>query len=465
MADKKSWKLYQSAKSKESAGERRVYISPMQVIIAGYFVIILLGTILLCLPQATRCGESAAVLDALFTATSATCVTGLIVQDTYSYWSVFGQAVIVSLIQVGGLGFVTFAIMAATLTRRRIGLRERMMMRDSVSAPQLGGIVRMTRFILFTALAIEFIGAAILSVRFIPQFGLGRGIWFSLFHAVSAFCNAGFDLMGIKEPFSSLTGFTGDALVNLVICALITLGGLGYFVWGDLRTNKWRFKRYKLHTKIVLVTSLALTLGGTVLIFLFEQGGEVFSSHGAGEQWLASLFQAVTARTAGFNTIDLGQLNDASGLLMMVLMFIGGSSGSTAGGIKTTTFAIYFLCIWSELRRRKAVEVFGRRISDVAVRHACCVVALSLAVCLLAAMLLCCFDGLTLKQSLFETVSAVATVGLSLGTTPTLSTASHIVLILLMFYGRVGSLTIILAFSEAYETAVSTMPLENITIG
>jgi len=465
MADNTFRRQSNRSKPRSPAGERRVYTSPMLVIIVGYFIIILLGTILLSLPQATRSGVPADILDALFTATSATCVTGLIVQDTYSYWSVFGQAVIISLIQVGGLGFVTFAIMAATLTRRRIGLRERMMMRDSVSAPQLGGIVRMTRFILFTALGIELIGAALLSIRFIPQFGLSRGVWFSVFHAISAFCNAGFDLMGISEPFSSLTGFAGDALVNLVLCALITLGGLGYFVWGDLRTNKWRFKRYKLHTKVVLVTSLALTLGGAVMIFVLEQGGNVFSSLSVGEQCLASLFQSVTSRTAGFNTVDLAGLNDASVLLMMVLMFVGGSSGSTAGGIKTTTFAIFFLCIWSELRRRRAVEVFRRRISDVAVRHACCVVALSLAVCLLAAMLLCSFDGLTLKQSLFETVSAVATVGSSLGVTPGLSAASHIVLILLMFYGRIGSLTIILAFSEAYENAVSTMPLENITIG
>ncbi|MBE6929819.1 MAG: Trk family potassium uptake protein [Ruminococcaceae bacterium] len=437
----------------------------MQIIIMGYCIIILLGTFLLSLPLATRSGTSVPLVDALFTATSATCVTGLIVRDTYSFWSPFGQAVIISLIQVGGLGFVTFAIMAATLTGRRIGLRERMLMQGSVSAPQLGGIVRMTRFIIAGALGIELTGALLLSIRFIPRFGVGKGIWFSIFHAISAFCNAGFDLMGIESRYSSLTAFAGDPLVSLVIVGLITLGGLGYFVWADIRTNRGNFKRYKLHTKIVLVTSLALTLGGTVLIFLFELGGEVFEGLNFGQQWLASLFQSVTMRTAGFNTVDLGAMSNASALLLMVLMLIGGSSGSTAGGIKTTTFAVFFLCIWSEVRRRRAVEVFGRRISDETVRNACCVVALSLVFCLLAAMLLCCFDGIGLKESLFETVSAVATVGCSLGVTPTLSTPSLLVVILLMFYGRVGSLTILVAFSQAYENAASTMPLEEITIG
>ena len=271
--------------------------------------------------------------------------------------------------------------------------------------------------------------------------------------------------MGIRSRYSSMTAYAADPLVNLVLIALIVIGGLGYFVWADIRTHRFRYKRYRLHTKIVLVTTAALILGGTVLIFLFERGSRSFEGLGLGGQWLASLFQSVTMRTAGFNTVDLSAMSNASALLMMVLMLIGGSSGSTAGGIKTTTFAIFFLCIWSEVRRRRAVEVFGRRISDETVRNACCVVALSLVFCLLAAMLLCCFDGLGLKESLFETVSAVATVGCSLGVTPTLSTPSLLVVILLMFYGRVGSLTILVAFSQAYENAASTMPLEEITIG
>lgn len=465
MTDSKQNNFKSKGPKKLSVSGPQSGTSPVQIIIMGYFIIILLGTFMLSLPQATRSGVSAPLIDALFTATSATCVTGLIVHDTYTYWSSFGQAVILSLIQVGGLGFVTFAIMAASLTGRRIGLRERMLMQDSVSAPQLGGIVRMTRFILVTALGIEVSGALLLMPRFIPRFGVGKGIWFSFFHAISAFCNAGFDLMGIEARYSSLTAFAGDGLVNGVLIALIALGGLGYFVWADLRTHKWHYKRYKLHTKIVLVTSLALTLGGALMIFLFELGGPVFAGMNFGEKWLAALFQSVTMRTAGFNTVDLGAMNNASALLMMVLMLVGGSSGSTAGGIKTTTFAIFFLCIWSEVRRRRAVEVFGRRISDVTVRNACCIVALSMVFCLIAAMLLCCFDGLEFKECLFETVSAVATVGCSLGVTPTLSTPSLLVVILLMFYGRVGSLTILVAFSQAYENAVSTMPQEEITVG
>ena len=440
-------------------------LSPLRLIIFGYSLIIMLGTVLLMTPYAARSGVSCTISEALFTATSATCVTGLIVHDTWLFWSPFGQAVILVLIETGGLGFLSFAVMAATFTRRHIGLRERKLMQESVNAPQLGGIVRMTRFLIFTSLGIQAAAALLLMIRFIPAYGWKRGIWFSVFHAVSAFCNAGFDLMGGYAPTSSLISWQTDPLVNLVLMVIIAVGGLGFFVWGDLRENRWNFKRYKLHTKLVLVTSAILTFVPALLFLLFEYGGTAFSGLRFGGKLWAAFFQSVTARTAGFNTVELASLTDQSIIMMTVLMLIGGSPGSTAGGMKTTTVALMVLCVTSAMRRRRSCEAFGRRISDETVRNAVCVITTFVIVFLSAAMFLCMVDGVTVREAIYETASAAATVGCTLGITASLSLPSRCLIILLMFFGRVGSLTILYAFSENYDLPLSKLPEAPVTIG
>ncbi|MGI6337468.1 MAG: TrkH family potassium uptake protein [Eubacteriales bacterium] len=440
-------------------------LSPMRLILAGYSLIIVIGTVLLMTPYSTRSGVSPTILEALFTATSATCVTGLIVHDTWRFWSTFGQIVILLLIEIGGLGFLTFAVLAATFTRKRIGLRERMTMQESINAPQLGGIVRMTRFIIFGSFSVQGIAALLYATRFVPRFGWGRGIWYSVFHAISFFCNAGFDLMGEYAPCSSLMSWQNDFVVNVVTMGLIELGGLGYFVWVDLRDNRAHFKRYKLHTKLVLFTTAVLIVLPALMILIFEYHGKAFAGFNFWGKLQAAFFQSITTRTAGVNTVKLAAMTDQSVLLMTVLMLIGGSPGSTAGGMKTTTAALFILIVFSVMRRRRAVEVFGRRVPDQTVRNAVCVVASVIVVFLLSTMLLCAFDGLPMRKAMFEVASACSTVGLTLGITGSLSTASKLLIILLMFFGRVGSLTILYAFSEAYEPPASKFPEAPVIIG
>lgn len=440
-------------------------LSPTKIIMWGYTVIILVGAFLLCLPISSRSGEFTNIFDCIFTATSATCVTGLVVFDTYTYWTLFGQLVIISLIQIGGLGFMTLALSAITLTKKHIGLRERNTLREALAAPSVGGVVRIARFIFFGSITFEAIGAILLSFKFIPDFGVVRGIYYSIFHSISAFCNAGFDLMGIREPFSSLTTYYDSFIVNFTICALIIIGGLGFFVWDDIRNHKFDFKHYKLHTKIVLLVTFVLIFGGAFAIFLFEQNHTTFDNLPYWQRALLSLFQSVTPRTAGFNTIDLNALSDESQMLTICLMLIGGSPSSTAGGIKTTTLAVMLLSIVTELRNRKDIECFKRRIDQETVRHAYSVLTMYLFFFFTSAVLISAIDGVSVSKSLFETASAIGTVGLSLGITPTLSTVSHMILAMLMFVGKVGGLTILVAFAQPYPNTTSQMPLEKITVG
>ena len=440
-------------------------LSPMKIIMWGYIIIILAGALLLMLPVSSREGTVTPPVDAVFTAASATCVTGLVLHDTYSYWSGFGQTVLLILIQIGGVGFMTFTVALITLTKKTIGPRERYTMQESVGAPQMGGIVRMTRYILCGTLLFEGAGALLLALRFVPEIGFGQGIFFAVFHSVSAFCNAGFDLFGKMEPYSSLTGFQGDAVVNLTIMALIVIGGLGFFVWLDIQKNRLRFRRYRLHSKLVLASTALLIFGGAFLIGLFELHGTALAGLSAPEKALACLFQSVSPRTAGFNTVVLPDMTESSILLMIILMIIGGSSGSTAGGIKTTTFSVLSLSVFSELRQKKSIECFMRRVDDATTRRACCVVTVYLLLSLSAAMAICFLDSTSLRDAFFETVSALSTVGLSLGITGELSDASHLILAFLMYCGRVGSLTLVLAFSDNRERANSQMPLEKVTIG
>lgn len=441
-------------------------ISPMKLILGGYCLIILIGTVLLSLPIATKGPGGTPVTDCFFTATSATCVTGLIRYDTFRHWTLFGQSVILCLIQIGGMGFMTFAILGLIFAKRKIGLSQRSIMQNSISAPQIGGIVRMTKFIALGTLTIEALGAALLSFSFIPCFGLAKGIYFSIFHSVSAFCNAGFDLMGgTTGEFSSLTGVVGDWYVNTVIMLLIFVGGLGFFVWHDMGAKRFRFKKFNLQSKMVLSISVGLVLLGTTLFFVLEYSGGMLSGMPIGEKILASLFQSVTARTAGFNSADLAAMTEPGIFIMICLMFIGGSTGSTAGGIKTTTFWVLCVSIFTTFRRKKNVEAFGRRLEEGITRTASCVFMTYLLLTVTVAVVISAIEKLPLLTTLFESVSAMATVGLTLGITPGLGMVSKLLLAFLMLCGRVGSITMLLAFSSEKRVTNSKLPLEKIQVG
>jgi len=440
-------------------------LTPTKIIILGYVIIILTGAFLLTLPFSARSGQSTPFINALFTATSATCVTGLVVYDTYAYWTTFGQGVILFLIQIGGLGFLTLGVMVSILTRRRIGLKQRIMMQESISVPQTGGIVRLTRFVFKVTMLLEGAGAILLALRFCPRVGLGKGIYFGLFHSISAFCNAGFDLLGEKAPFSSLTHYINDPVVNIVIMMLIVIGGLGFLVWEDLSKNRWHVRKYKLQTKIVLSTTGILIIVGAALLFLLEVNGSAYAGMSLGEKILASFFQAITPRTAGFNTVSIASLTHASIQLLIILMIIGGSPGSTAGGIKTTTLALSFFCVRSTLRKEQSLQCFHRRLSGDMVRNAFTVVVLYLFFFLSGAMVISTVENVPILSTLFETASAIGTVGLTMGITPELCTLSKLILVFLMYFGRVGCLTIIFSFYDNHSVVPSQMPLEHIAIG
>lgn len=440
-------------------------ISPTKIILLGYLVIILIGTGLLCLPFAVKDGQAiTGFSDALFTATSATCVTGLIRFDTYTHWSMFGQIVILALIQIGGIGFMTLAINVVSMTKMKIGLTTRVIMQNSISAPSMGGIVKMTRFIVFGTFAVEGSAAALLAVHYMPRLGFWKGLWFSIFHSISAFCNAGFDLMGNTERFSSLTSLRGNWYVNLIIMTLIVVGGLGFFVWKDILSRK-NVKLYRLQTKLVLTTTFALLVGGAVMIFLTEMRNPEFLAMTGSEKVLSVMFQSVTARTAGFNTMDIGKMTQAGKLAMIVLMFIGGSTGSTAGGIKTTTFAVFALSIWAVLKQKRSIEAYGRKIEDSVVRNAVCIFAMYMAAALLGTMVISGIEGIDILDSLFECVSAIGTVGLTTGITTGLGMVSKIILTCLMFVGRVGSITLLVAMHAEKGTLASKLPTEKVQVG
>lgn len=329
---------------------------------------------------------------------------------------------------------------------------------------QIGGIVRLVKKITIGTLLIEGIGAVLLSIRFIPQMGWIRGIGNGIFHSISAFCNAGFDLMGKTEEYSSLVSYSGDVLVNITIMTLIVTGGIGFLVWDDLQKKKLRFKEYLLHTKIVLVVTASLLLGGALLIYLFERN-HLMADMGAGEKVLTSLFASVTARTAGFNTIDVGGMSASSKLVTIVLMFIGGSPGSTAGGIKTTTFAVMLIFVWANLRNSHGSNIFGRRLEEEEIRKASIVVTINLLLAVAAAVILCGMQSFPMEDVLLEVFSAIGTVGMSSGITRQLNTVARVIIILLMYCGRIGSMTFALSFTERKKVAPVQLPAEKIIIG
>lgn len=361
---------------------------------------------------------------------------------------------------------MTIAILVMVLAKRKISLSQRAIMQDSISAPQLGGIVKMTKFIALGTAAVELIGAVLLSFSFIPKFGVAKGMYFSLFHSISAFCNAGFDLMGgTTGECSSLTGMADDWYVNLIIMSLIVIGGLGFFVWRDLGNKKFRFSRLNLQSKMVLSLSIGLVFGGALILFLLENGHEAYAGMSVGEKILASLFQSVTARTAGFNTVDLAAMTEGGIFWMICLMYVGGSTGSTAGGMKTTTFWVLCVSIFTTFRRKKNIEAFGRRMEENVTRTASCVFMIYLLLTTSSAMLISALENIPILTAMFETVSAMATVGVTLGVTSELGMISKWIIIVLMICGRVGSITMLLAFSSDKKVSNSRLPLERIQIG
>ena len=435
-----------------------------QISAISFMSIILIGALLLTLPISSRSGEATPFIDALFTSASATCVTGLVVYDTYTHFSLFGQIVILSLIQIGGLGFMIIATLFSLMLKRKIGLKERGMLQESVSTIHIGGIVRLTKHILFGTVIFEAIGAIILALRFYPDMGLKQGLYNGVFHSISAFCNAGFDLMGRFEPSSSLTLYSGDIVVNLVIMSLIVVGGVGFLVWEDIFTNKLKFCKYRLHTKIVLVVTATLIIVPAIIFYSIERTRS-FADMGTTESWLASFFQSVTPRTAGFNTANIAELSEGSILLTIILMVIGGSPGSTAGGVKTTSFAVIILSLIASIRHTEDINVFNRRLERDVIKKAYDVITIYFMCCALAVLLICALQPFGLKEVFFEVVSALSTVGMSTGITPDLNSLSKFIITLLMFFGRVGSLSVALVFSEKKEYIPIRKPFEKISIG
>ena len=446
---------------------RKIRMTPVRLLVLGFLAIIAAGTCLLLLPVSTRSGESPAFMDALFTAVTSTCVTGLVTQDTYSHWSTFGHVVILVLIQTGGIGFMTVVFALWKLGGKKISLKERAFMQESVAAPNLSGMVKLTGTILLGTFLFEGLGAFVMCFRFVPDFGWGRGIWMSVFTAVSAFCNAGIDLMGIKgEPFASMTSYSGDPIICLTIPILILVGGLGFFVWQDIKNNRFHLRKYSLHTKLVLVTTAVLVIVPWAIMIVAE------NDLPWQERILSTFFTAVTPRTAGFNVLPLsgaGSMRQVTIFLSIVLMFIGGSSGSTAGGIKTNTLAALVLSVVSLLRGKRSVECFGRRLDEENVKNAAQFVTLYLLFAMLGVILICIFEQENahvdiLTAVVFEVISALSTVGLTLGITPFLSVGSELVLSVLMYLGRVGCMTFMLSLRTPSAPAAS-LPLERIRIG
>lgn len=434
------------------------HISNAQIIIVSFLLLILLGAFLLCLPISSVSGEWTSFSDAFFTATSAACVTGLVVRDTALYWSAFGQTVILALIQIGGLGVVTFAVLLSALAGKKVGLSQRSVMQESVSAPDVGSVVPLTRFIVKAVFLVEGIGAALLCCAFCPRFGV-KGIWYAVFHSISAFCNAGFDLMGEEEgAYSSLTAFASDPLVSITIMLLVIIGGIGFFTLRDIREHKHRLSHYSLQSKVILITSAALIILPALYFFVFE-----YSSQAFGERLLTSLFSAVSARTAGFNTVNVGTLTQCGALVTMFLMLVGGAPSSTAGGMKVTTLAVLGASALSVFGKKKQTKMFSRRIPDDSVSKASAVAVFYLALVTVAGIAIFLIEGVGVLAAFFEACSALGTVGMSLGITSSLGLASRIILSALMFVGRVGGFTVVFAASGKVAD-YSNYPEEKITI-
>ena len=430
----------------------------VEIIALGFAIVILVGTFLLLLPVSS---DHTDFLDALFTATSATCVTGLVVYDTATHWTLFGQIVILLLIQIGGLGFITIGVFLATYLKKKISLRQRGLIEESVNSLKLAGGVKLVKHIIKGTFLFEGIGAIILSLVFIEDFGLLKGIYLGIFHAISAFCNAGFDILGTADnAFPSLTGYSGNILINVVIMLLIITGGIGFLTWDDIYRNKMNFKRYRMQSKIILMTTVCLIVFPAFFFFACD-----LKNLPAGEHLLAAMFQSVTTRTAGFNTIDISEMSEASKAVMILLMLIGGSPGSTAGGMKTTTFTVLILNAIATFRSQENAGAFGRRLEYHVIKNAATIAMLYFTLFFCGGVAISVYEGLPLLDCLYEAASAVGTVGLTLGVTPGLHVFSQVVLIILMYLGRVGGLTLIYAVFSGRNRGNAKLPLEKITVG
>ena len=439
---------------------KKKHLTSFQLIILGFAGVILLGTVLLMLPFSTLDKVPTSFHEALFTATSAVCVTGLVVKDTGSYWSLTGQTIILVLIQIGGLGVVTVAASVSLLSGKKISLMQRRTMQDAISAPKVGGIVRLTRFILKGTFLIEATGAVLLLPAFLSDYGV-KGIWLAVFHSISAFCNAGFDILGTAtHTFSSLMRYSGSILVNVVIMLLIITGGIGFLTWDDIYTNKLNFKRYRMQSKIILMTTACLILLPAVFFFSCD-----LKKMSTGKRLLAAIFQSVTTRTAGFNTINISKMSETSKAVMILLMLIGGSPGSTAGGMKTTTFTVLILNAIATFRSQENAGAFGRRLEYHVIKNAATIAMLYFTLFFCGGIAISVYEGLPLLDCLYEAASAVGTVGLTLGITPGLHIFSQVVLIILMYLGRVGGLTLIYAVFSGRNKGNARLPLEKITVG
>lgn len=431
-----------------------------QIIIGGFIAVILIGALLLMLPVSSKAGIVTPFNEALFTSTSAVCVTGLVVQDTATYWSWFGQGIILVLIQIGGLGVITIAVSFALLSGRKISLMQRSVMQEAISAPKVGGIVRLTGFVLKGTFLVEFIAAFIMMPVFVKDFG-AKGIWMAIFHSISAFCNAGFDLMGTENAkYASLTSYISHPLINITIMLLIIIGGIGFLTWEDILKNKYRIKSYRMQTKVILTTSLLLILFPAFFFFFRD-----FADMPMQERIFSSLFQAVTPRTAGFNTADLTMMTKDGLGIVIVLMLVGGSPGSTAGGMKTTTLAVLIANTLACFRRKEDAQMFGRRIETSTVKNAATIFMMYIVLFFGGAIVISTVEDLSFSTCLFETASAIGTVGLTLGITPELGVISQTILMILMFLGRVGGLTLIYAALSGSGKKISKLPQEKMTVG
>lgn len=430
----------------------------------GFLAIILLGTFLLSLPVSSSSKEWTPFVNSLFTATTATCVTGLVVYDTFTHWSLFGQLVILTLIQIGGLGFMTFITLMLVFLKKRITLKERLVIRQSAGSISVSGVVLLVKKAALGTIIFEGIGAVLLALRFCPRMGFWRGVYNGIFHSVSAFCNAGIDIMGKYGQFSSLTTYASDPLVNFTIMALITVGGIGFVVWSDIIVSRGRLRHLKLHSKMALSATAVLLVLGTVLFMIFESDG-VFKGMGFGQRLMASMFATVSPRTAGFNTVSVSGMSQSGLLLTVLLMLVGGSPGSTAGGIKTTTISVLFAATAATFKHMRDAVLFKRKIPGDTIRLSCSIVFIYLSAVIVSTLFIAAIEPISILEALFEVASAAGTVGLTMGITPALSAASRLVLILLMYFGRVGGISLALSFAEKHEHIPVDRPSENILVG
>lgn len=435
-------------------------MNPPRVLALGFGGLILLGAFLLNLPIASQDGQSIGFINSFFTAASSVCVTGLVVVNTAYHWTLFGQIVIITLIQMGGLGFMTLATIVALVMGKKISLKERLVIKEQLNQETMSGLVRLTKYVILATFIIEGLGALLLATRFIPEYGIKTGIWYSVFHAISAFCNAGFDILG-----DSIAPYVGDAVINLTICGLIILGGLGFTVYIDIFRNKI-FRRFHLHTKLVLLITAFLLIGGAVIFYLLEMNNpETLANLSFSERVLASFFQSTVPRTAGFYSVNMGSLYDTSVFLLIILMFIGGSPGSTAGGIKTTTFGALVLTTMSVIRGDKDVVVFKKRLSYDVINKAIAIIMVELLIVIGVSFILTITESAGFLDLLFETTSAIATVGLTTGITPDLSDFGKVLLSVTMYVGRVGPLTMAFAFSRKHKHLNFKYSEGNIIVG